>query len=188
LERYGMSETIMNISNPYEGERRSGTVGLPLPGVEVKLSDSGEILLRGPNVFAGYWRDPTATAASFVDGWFGSGDIGERDEAGYYRIVGRAKELIISGGYNVYPREVEEVILEVDGVVEAAVAGVPDDEWGEVVTAYVVRAHGGVTVEAIATRCREQLAPYKQPRRFVWRAELPRNALGKVQRDRLSDC
>ncbi|MCU1346446.1 MAG: AMP-binding protein [Acidimicrobiia bacterium] len=186
LERYGMTETLMNISNPYDGERRAGTVGLPLPGVEVKLSPESEILLRGPNVFAGYWRNASATEASFVDGWFRSGDVGELDSAGYYRIVGRAKELIISGGYNVYPREVEEAILDVPGVVEAAVAGVPDPEWGEVVTAYVVRADSTVTAELIAAHCRQQLAPYKQPRRFVWRDQLPRNALGKVQRDRLS--
>jgi len=184
LERYGMTETIMNISNPYDGERRPGTVGLPLPGVEVKLSDTSEIMLRGPNVFPGYWRNEEATTAAFVDGWFGSGDVGELDEAGYFRIVGRAKELIISGGYNVYPREVEEAILEVDGVVEAAVAGTPDPEWGEIVTAYVVGV--GIDDDAIRAHCRTRLASFKQPRLIVHREKLPRNALGKVLRDQLA--
>ena len=127
LERYGMTETIMNVSNPY-GERRPGTVGLPLPGVELRLAggDHGEVLLRGPNVFSGYWGNPAATAAAFDgDGWFRTGDLGSFDDHGYLRIEGRSKELIITGGYNVHPREVEELLLEHPGVAEVAVVGTP---------------------------------------------------------------
>ena len=124
LERYGMTETGMNVSNPYDGERRPGTVGFPLPGVELRLADDGEVQLRGPNVFGGYWGRPEATAAAFTDdGWFRTGDIGEHDPDGYLRLVGRARELIITGGLNVYPREVEDVLLEHPGVAEVAVAG-----------------------------------------------------------------
>src|SRR5690606_1108217 len=196
LERYGMTETLMNLSNPYDGERRPGTVGLPLPGVEVRLSegDHGEIELRGPNVFAGYWRRPEATAEAFTaDGWFRTGDLAEVDADGYHRIVGRSKELIISGGYNVYPREVEEALAELPGVREAAVVGTPSPEWGEVVTAFVVRepgpAGGGgdgpVDAAAIERWCAERLAPYKRPRLIRFVESLPRNALGKVLRDQL---
>ena len=129
-----MTETIMNVSNPYDGERRPGTVGLPLPGVELRLAggDQGEVLLRGPNVFSGYWGNPAATAEAFdPDGWFRTGDLGSFDERGYLRIEGRSKELIITGGYNVHPREVEELLLEHPGVAEAAVVGTPSEEWGE---------------------------------------------------------
>jgi malonyl-CoA/methylmalonyl-CoA synthetase len=143
LERYGMTETVMNVSNPYDGERRPGTVGLPLPGVELRLAggDQGEVLLRGPNVFGGYWDNPEATAAAFdPDGWFRAGDLGSFDERGYLRIKGRSKELIITGGYNVHPREVEELLLEHPGVAEAAVVGTPSEEWGEQVAALVVPA------------------------------------------------
>ena len=143
LERYGMTETVMLVSNPYDGERRAGSVGFPLPGVDVRLADGGEIEVRGPNVFAGYWRRPEATAGSFRDGWFRTGDLGAVDPDGYLRIVGRAKELIISGGYNVYPREVEEVLLAHPGVVDAAVVGAPDAEWGERVCAFVVAEPAG---------------------------------------------
>jgi myo-inositol 2-dehydrogenase/D-chiro-inositol 1-dehydrogenase len=146
LERYGMTETIMNVSNPYDGERRPGTVGLPLPGVELRLAGGheGEVLLRGPNVFSGYWENPEATAEAFdPDGWFRTGDLGSFDERGYLRIEGRSKELIITGGYNVHPREVEELLLEHPGVAEAAVVGTPSEEWGEQVTAFVVPADPG---------------------------------------------
>jgi malonyl-CoA/methylmalonyl-CoA synthetase len=187
LERYGMTETIMNVSNPSDGERRPGTVGFPLPGVEVRLDESsGEILLRGPNVFAGYWEREDATSDAFTaDGWFRSGDVGARDADGYLRIVGRAKELIISGGYNVYPREVEDVLLEHPAVAEVAVVGEPSDEWGELVVAVVVAADDERDADALLAFAAEHLAPYKRPRRVRYVDELPRNALGKVVRNRL---
>ena len=184
LERYGMTETVMLVSNPYHGERRPGSVGFPLPGVDVRLADGGEIEVRGPNVFAGYWRRPEATAGSFRDGWFRTGDLGAVDPDGYLRIVGRAKELIISGGYNVYPREVEEVLLAHPGVVDAAVVGAPDAEWGERVCAFVV-AEPGVTDHDLVDWCGSRLAPYKRPRRWERVDEVPRNALGKVVRHAL---
>jgi malonyl-CoA/methylmalonyl-CoA synthetase len=185
LERYGMTETLMNVSNPYDGERRAGTVGFALPGVEVRLdAATGEILLRGPNVFAGYWRQEDATRDAFTaDGWFRSGDIGARDADGYLRIVGRAKELIISGGYNVYPREVEDVLLEHPAVAEVAVVGEPSDEWGELVVAVVVPAAAAARdPDALLAFAAAQLAPYKRPRRVRYVTALPRNALGKVVR------
>ena len=184
LERYGMTETIMNVSNPYDGERRAGTVGFPLPGVEVRLDDpSGEILLRGPNVFPGYWGREEATRDAFTDdGWFRSGDVGARDPDGYLRIVGRAKELIISGGYNVYPREVEDVLLEHPAVAEVAVVGEPSDEWGELVVAVVVPATADRDPDALVAFAAEHLAPYKCPRQVRYVDALPRNALGKVVR------
>ena len=188
LERYGMTETLMNVSNPYEGERRPGTVGLPLPGVELRLAggDRGEVLLRGPNVFAGYWRDPEATAAAFdAEGWFRTGDLGALDEHGYLRIEGRAKELIITGGYNVHPREVEEVLLEHPAVAEVAVTGTPDEEWGEVVTAWVVPRGEPPAPEALAAFAGERLAAFKRPRLVRYVDALPRNALGKVLRHEL---
>jgi malonyl-CoA/methylmalonyl-CoA synthetase len=179
-----MTETVMLVSNPYDGERRPGSVGFPLPGVDVRLADGGEIEVRGPNVFAGYWRRPEATAGSFRDGWFRTGDLGAVDPDGYLRIVGRAKELIISGGYNVYPREVEEVLLAHPGVVDAAVVGAPDAEWGERVCAFVV-AEPGVTDHDLVDWCGSRLAPYKRPRRWERVDEVPRNALGKVVRHAL---
>ena len=188
LERYGMTETVMNISNPYDGDRRAGSVGLPLPGVEVRLATSGEIELRGPNVFSGYWQDAEATSAAFTtDGWFRTGDIAEQDPDGYYRIVGRSKELIISGGYNVFPREVEDVLRAHPGVADCAVVGTPDAEWGEVVTAFVVPADGGCDVDALQEHAAGQLAGYKRPRRVHIVDDLPRNALGKVLRNELAD-
>ncbi|HEY5887696.1 MAG TPA: AMP-binding protein [Acidimicrobiales bacterium] len=180
LERYGMTETNMLVSNPYDGERRAGTVGLPLPGVEVRLADGGEIEVRGPNVFAGYWQRPEATGAAFTaDGWFRTGDLGDHDEAGYLRLLGRAKELIITGGYNVYPREVEDVLCAHPFVTEAAVMGEPSAEWGETVVAYVV---GEEDTEGLRSWAADQLAPFKCPRHYRWVASLPRNALGKVQK------
>jgi malonyl-CoA/methylmalonyl-CoA synthetase len=193
LERYGMTETLMNASNPYEGERRPGSVGLPLPGVEVRLAggDPGEILLRGPNVFAGYWERPDETAEAFEpNGWFRSGDVGSFDRDGYLRIVGRAKELIISGGENVYPRDVEDVLREHPAVAEVAVIGTPSDEWGEAVTAVVVPrrdpAHPAVDEAALRAFCAERLAPHKRPRIVRFVDMLPRNALGKVLRQELT--
>ena len=190
LERYGMTETIMTISNPYDGERRPGTVGFPLPGVEVRLDEpGGEILVRGPNVFAGYYGRPQATAEAFTpDGWFRTGDIGRRDAEGYIAIVGRSKELIISGGYNVYPREVEEVLERHPGVAEAAVVGLPSAEWGERVVAFVVPARGDAPPpeDELAALVQAHLAAYKKPRAYHLVDALPRNALGKIERSRLT--
>ena len=190
LERYGMTETLMNVSNPVEGDRRAGTVGFPLPGVEVSLADDGEILVRGPNVFAGYWERPLATAESFVpagDGgadWFRTGDLGE-DVDGYLAIRGRSKELIISGGFNVYPGEVEEVLARHPGVAEAAVVGSPSEEWGEVVTAWIVPDGDPPTLEELVAFTAGSLASYKRPRVVHVVDQLPRNALGKVVRGQL---
>ncbi len=188
LERYGMTETGMNVSNPHDGERRAGTVGFPLPGVEVRLAgdtSTGEILLRGPNVFSGYWRNPEATDESFAGGWFRTGDIGELDADGYLRIAGRQKELIITGGYNVYPREVEDVLLTHPAVAEVAVAGVADEEWGEVVTAWVVPAGAPPEPKALLDHAADQLAGFKCPRAVHFVDSLPRNALGKLLRHQL---
>jgi malonyl-CoA/methylmalonyl-CoA synthetase len=189
LERYGMTETIMNVSNPYDGERRPGTVGLPLPGVELRLAEGdGEVLLRGPNVFDGYWRNQEATAEAFDDGgWFRTGDLGSFDERGYLRIEGRKKELIITGGYNVHPREVEELLLEHPGVAEVAVVGTPSEEWGEVVTAFVVAADPGDPPDEgeLLAFTAERLAPFKRPRLVRHVESLPRNALGKVLKHEL---
>ncbi len=180
LERYGMTETNMLVSNPYDGDRRAGTVGLPLPGVDLRLAGRGEIEVRGPGVFGGYWERPDATTESFTDdGWFRTGDLGDHDEAGYLRILGRAKELIITGGYNVYPREVEDVLCAHPAVVEAAVVGVASAEWGETVVAHVVGTGDDATVAAWAE---SQLAGFKCPREYHWVEALPRNALGKVQK------
>ena len=188
LERYGMTETGMNVSNPYDGERRPGTVGFPLPGVEVRLAEKAEIHVRGPNVFGGYWRRPEATAAAFTpDGWFRTGDIGEHDADGYLRLVGRAKDLIITGGLNVYPREVEDVLLEHPAVAEVAVGGLPDPDWGEVVAAWVVPAPGAAPPAAgeLTAFAADRLARFKCPRRIVLVDALPRNALGKILRHEL---
>jgi malonyl-CoA/methylmalonyl-CoA synthetase len=187
LERYGMTETLMNVSNPYDGERRAGSVGLPLPGVELRLAngDEGEILLRGPNVFAGYWERPQATAESFTEGWFRTGDLGAFDSDGYLRILGRSKELIISGGFNVYPREVEDVLLAHPAVAEVAVVGTPSDEWGETVTAFVVPAADEPAPQALNAFAAERLASFKRPRLFHFVDSLPRNALGKVVKHEL---
>jgi malonyl-CoA/methylmalonyl-CoA synthetase len=183
LERYGMTETVMLVSNPYDGERRAGAVGFPFPGVELRLAPAnGEIEVRGPNVFAGYFERPDATAESFTDdGWFRTGDIGAVDDDGYVSIVGRAKELIISGGYNVYPREIEDLLREQPGVVDAAVVGTPSAEWGEVVTAYL-EGRPDLDGEAVVAAVAAGLAPYKKPR-IVHRVDaLPRNPMGKVVR------
>jgi malonyl-CoA/methylmalonyl-CoA synthetase len=180
LERYGMSETLMNISNPYVGERRPGSVGLPLPGVSVKLVE-GELYLKGPNVFPGYWRREEATRSAFVDGWFRTGDIAERSADGYYTLCGRRSDLIISAGFNIYPREIEEFLQEQEEVAEAAVVGVPDRVRGEVPVAYVV-LKSAVDCAVLAERCRSKLASFKAPREFVVVERLPRNAMGKVQK------
>lgn len=188
LERYGMTETAMLVSNPLAGERRPGTVGLPLPGVEVRLmGDPAEIQVRGPNVFAGYWERPDANAEAFTaDGWFRTGDLGHCDEAGYLCLAGRARELIISGGYNVYPREVEDALRRHPAIEDAAVVGAPDAEWGELVTAYLV-SRDEVSLATLRAFLATELAPYKHPRRIHRVEALPRNALGKVQKHRLVD-
>jgi malonyl-CoA/methylmalonyl-CoA synthetase len=185
IERYGLTETLMNASNPYDGDRRAGTVGFALPGVELRLGEGDEILVRGPNVFPGYWEQPDATRAAFdAEGWFATGDIGGFDADGYLSIVGRSKDLIISGGYNVYPREVEDVLRGYPGVADVAVVGTPSDEWGEVVTAVVV-ADGPLDADALLDYAAGELAPYKRPRSVRFVDELPRNALGKVLRHEL---
>ena len=179
LERYGMTETFMTISNPYAGERRAGTVGFPLPGVSVRIED-GELLVRGPSVFAGYWRNDTASASCRTsDGFFRTGDLASVSSDGYYTLLGRKSDLIISGGFNIYPREIEELLLEQRGVSEAAVMGASDDVRGEVPVAYIV---GDADVAELERICREQLASFKVPRRFMRVESIPRTALGKVQK------
>ncbi len=195
LERYGMSETLMNISNPYTGERRAGSVGLPLPGVSLRLlkedgepaadGETGELYVRGPNVFPGYWRREEATRAAFADSWFRTGDLAVRSPDGYYTLCGRKSDLIISGGFNIYPREIEEFLLEQDEVAEAAVVGVPDPVRGEVPVAHVV-LRTEVDLSALEDRCRQSLASFKVPSAFVRTEKLPRNAMGKVQKHLLS--
>ena len=198
LERYGMTETGMNCSNPLHGERRIGSVGLPLPGVDVRIVNSeteeplldgeiGDVQLRGPNIFKGYWRQPDKTSASFsADGWFRSGDLGFREKDGYITLFGRSKDLIISGGLNIYPPEVERVLVEHPAVNACAVIGCLDKEWGEKVTAVVVLSRGeSVTSEELIAFCRERLAAYKSPKSVVFRDDLPRNAMGKVQKAEL---
>jgi malonyl-CoA/methylmalonyl-CoA synthetase len=180
LERYGMTETLMTISNPYEGERRPGTVGFPFPGVDVRL-DGEEILVRGPTIFGGYWERPAATAQRMVGDWFRTGDLAVVDD-GYVTIRGRDSDLIVSGGFNVYPVEVEDVLLTHPSVAEAAVTGTPSDEWGEAVTAWVVADGHPPSTEDLMAYVAGLLAPYKRPRLFHFVDELPRNAMGKVRR------
>jgi acyl-CoA synthetase (AMP-forming)/AMP-acid ligase II len=200
LERYGMTETIMNTTNPYDGERRPGTVGAPFPGQKARVvgvtdrqplpdGEIGEIEVRGPHIFAGYWNRPDATAEAFdADGWFKTGDLGWRSADGYYTITGRARELIISGGYNIYPREVEDVLAGHPAVAEVAVLGAPDADLGEQVVAVIVPREGHEPDAAeIITFCRERLASYKKPRQVVFVDSLPRNALGKVQKHLLAE-
>jgi malonyl-CoA/methylmalonyl-CoA synthetase len=198
LERYGMTETGMNCSNPLNGERRIGSVGLPLPGVEVRIVHSeteeilptgeiGDVQLRGPNVFKGYWKQPDKTSASFsADGWFKTGDLGYLEADGYLTLCGRSKDLIISGGLNIYPPEVERVLMEHPAVNACAVIGCPDADWGERVTAVVVlNKTESAAAEELIRFCREKLAPYKSPKSIVFREDLPRNAMGKVQKAEL---
>ena len=200
LERYGMTETNMNTSNPYDGDRRAGTVGFPLPGVELKITDPasgdtlpqgeiGQIEVRGPNVFQGYWQMPDKTAAELRDdGFFITGDLGLIDEQGYIQIVGRNKDLIISGGYNIYPKEIELVLDDQPGVLESAVIGVPHPDFGEGVVGVLVAKPGEVpSVDAIKTAMRGALAAFKQPKTLVVLDSLPRNTMGKVQKNILRD-
>ncbi len=191
LERYGMSETLMNIGNPYDGERRPGSVGLPFRDVEARIVDDAgqavavdtvaQLEVRGPNVFLGYWRNPEATEKAFRDGWFRTGDMAEQASDGYYTLRGRASDLIISGGFNLYPREIEELLLDAPGVHEVAVVGANDPRRGEVPIAYLV-ADASVSDDALRALCAANLASFKAPRAFVRVSALPRTALGKVQR------
>lgn len=200
LERYGMTETNMNASNPYEGERRAGTVGFPLPGVELKITDPetgaplpqgevGMIEVRGPNVFLGYWGMPEKTKEELrADGFFITGDLGLIDQRGYVQIVGRGKDLIISGGFNVYPKEVETVLDAQPGVFESAVVGAPHPDFGEAAVAFIAPEPGAaIDLDAVDAALRAALARYKQPKRLFLRAELPRNAMGKVQKAQLRE-
>jgi malonyl-CoA/methylmalonyl-CoA synthetase len=184
-----MTETMMNLSNPYAGERRAGTVGFPLPGVSAKIhrtdGETGELWIKGPNVFSGYWRRADATRAAFSDGWFKTGDLAERSEDGYYTLCGRRSDLIISGGFNIYPREIEEFLTEQPEITEAAVVAEADRVRGEVPVAYLV-VRCDIDCADLETRCREKLASFKIPRRFEVVEKLPRNALGKVQKHLLA--
>ena len=200
LERYGMTETNMNTSNPYNGERRAGTVGLPLPGVELKITDPettkelsineiGQIEVRGPNVFRGYWKMPEKTEAELrKNGFFITGDLGKIDEDGYVHILGRDKDLIISGGYNIYPKELEEIIDDQAGVLESAVIGVPHPDFGETPVAVIV-SETEITpeLEVIESNLSKSLARYKHPRKLLWIDQLPRNTMGKVQKNILRE-
>lgn len=191
LERYGMTETLMNISNPYVGERRAGTVGFPLPGTSVKIittdgkeagvDEEGEIHIKGPNVFSQYWNRPDATSASFENGYFKTGDMAVVSDDGYYTLRGRKSELIISGGFNIYPREIEEFLMEQEEIKEAAVIGVPDRMRGELPVAFVV-PNGKLDEKALEDKCKKSLASFKVPRKFISIDVLPRTALGKVQK------
>jgi malonyl-CoA/methylmalonyl-CoA synthetase len=199
LERYGMTETGMNTSNPLDGERIAGTVGPPLPGISVRVVDAdgqpaatgvvGGVEVKGPNVFSGYWRMPEKTREDFTpDGYFRTGDVGELLPNGYLRIVGRAKDLIITGGLNVYPKEIEEKIDAMPGVVESAVIGVPDADFGEAVAAVVVGHPGHTLTESgVIGALKSEIASFKVPKRVHFVAELPRNAMGKVQKNMLRE-
>ena len=203
LERYGMTETNMNTSNPYDGERVPGSVGFPLPGVELRITDPespagevrvlpqgevGVIEVRGPNVFQGYWRQTEKTAEDLrPDGWFITGDMGVVDTRGYVSIVGRAKDLIICGGLNVYPAEVEALIDAIPGIAESAVIGVPHPDMGEGVVAVVQASDKGLDEAAVMAALEGQLARFKQPRRVIFLPELPRNAMGKIQKKQLRE-
>ncbi|WP_298431003.1 malonyl-CoA synthase [Ottowia sp.] len=207
LERYGMSETIMLTSNPYmpdarygnQAERRGGTVGFPLPGVSLRVQDDagqnlpageiGGIQVKGPNVFAGYWQMPEKTAEEFTaDGFFKTGDVGQQDARGYVTIVGRSKDLIISGGYNVYPAEIEGYLNDMPGVAESAIVGVPHPDFGEVGVAVVIAKPGaGLSPEQLLADLKAKLANFKIPKRCFIEAELPRNTMGKVQKNLLRD-
>lgn len=195
-----MTETSMNTSNPLDGERRPGTVGFPLPGVELKISDAkttsslpvgeiGQIEVRGPNVFKGYWKMPEKTAEEFrEDGFFITGDLGRFDQDGYLHIVGRDKDMIISGGFNIYPKEIEQAIDLQPGVLESAVIGLPDKDLGEAAIGILVaEAEVKLNLDQISKALGKSLARYKQPRKLLVVSELPRNTMGKVQKNRLRE-
>lgn len=200
LEREGMSETGMNFSNPLQGTRKPGSIGLPAPGLEVRLVDphtlsdkapgeTGEIWLKGPGVTPGYWRKPAETAKAFVEGWFRTGDLGKVDKEGYYYLTDRIKHIIISGGENISPKEVEAVINGIDGVAESTVVGVPDERWGEKVVAAVVALPGSrVTIQDVKETCRERLHDWKCPKEVVFLPALPKNTMGKVLKEEVKKC
>jgi malonyl-CoA/methylmalonyl-CoA synthetase len=196
LERYGMTETLMTLSNPYDGERRGGTVGKPLPGVEARVLNedgtdvadgvTGELHVKSPTLFAAYWSRPDATKAAFRDSWFATGDLAVRSADGYYTLCGRRSDLIIASGFNVYPREIEELLAEHPAVAEVAVVGSPDPVKGEVPVAFVVpRPDAGQDSSALVAWCRDRLASFKVPREVRFLDALPRNAMGKVEKKRL---
>jgi malonyl-CoA/methylmalonyl-CoA synthetase len=195
VEREGMSETGMNFSNPLHGKRKPGSVGLPLPNLEVKILDpetladvnpgqTGEIWLKGPSVTAGYWQKPEETARSFENGWFKTGDLGFVDEDGYYYLTDRIKHIIISGGENISPKEIELVINRVAEVVESCVVGIPDGEWGEkAVAAVVIKPGSSIEPDDIIHFCKEHLHNWKCPKKIIFVQELPKNRMGKVQKE-----
>jgi malonyl-CoA/methylmalonyl-CoA synthetase len=196
LERYGMTETGMSCSNPLHGDRRAGSVGPPLPGVEVRImgedgeelprGDIGALEVKGEHVFKGYWKLPEKTASEFKGDWFITGDMATLSEDGYVSIVGRGKDLIISGGLNIYPKEIEDVLNDQDGVVESAVVGVPHPDFGEGIVAVLV-GDQALDMAGLESACREKLAGFKVPRRWVQLQALPRNTMGKVQKNLLRD-
>lgn len=196
LERAGMSESMMNFSNPYNGERIPGSVGPCLPGVKVRITDKnfndvpvgieGEILIKGSNVFNGYWNKPAYNKQVFKDGWFVTGDVGKVDEKGYVYLIGRSKDVIISGGINIYPREIEDVIESMPQVKECAVVGVPDKEFGESVKAYVVLNDSAkLTEDEVIAYCKEKLASFKKPKFVEFLEQLPKNTMGKILKEEL---
>jgi malonyl-CoA/methylmalonyl-CoA synthetase len=200
LERYGMTETNMNTSNPFEGERRAGTVGFPLPGVMLKITDTatgktlpngdiGQIEVSGPNVFKGYWKMPEKTSEELREnGFFITGDLGQIDEDGYLKIVGRDKDLIIAGGYNIYPKEIEMLINDQQDVLESAVIGIPHSDLGESIIALIVAEKGRMPdLEQISDNIAQSLAKFKQPSKLIMVAQLPRNTMGKVQKNVLRE-
>jgi fatty-acyl-CoA synthase len=199
VQGYGLTEAAPNVLclPPEEARRKIGFAGKPYPHVEVSLRDPesgarvegpgvGELVVRGPNVFAGYWRNPIATEAAFAGGWLLTGDVAERDDEGFYRIVGRIKDMVVSGGENVYPAEIEDVLHDHPAVLEAAVVGVPDDQWGEACAAFVVLRDGAsAPEEELRAHCHERLARFKVPKTFAYLDALPRSSMGKVQKDEL---
>jgi fatty-acyl-CoA synthase len=187
VQGYGLTEASPNVLclPPEDAMRKAGSAGKPYPYVEVDVGADGELLVRGPNVFPGYWRNPEATAEAIVDGWLRTGDVVERDDEGYFTVKGRLKEMYISGGENVYPAEVESVLHEHPAVADAAVVGVPDERWGEVGVAYVV-SEGNVSDDELIAFCRERLARFKVPKSVRFVDELPRNSMGKIQKSELA--
>ena len=196
LERYGMTETNMNISNPYDGERKAGTVGIPLPGIEIRIVNEegkevengkiGTIELKGENVFQGYWKMKEKTEEAFKeDGFFITGDLAQKDENGYFTIVGRDKDMIISGGLNVYPKEIEDVLNELPNVLESAVFGLQHSDFGEAVVAAVVVNDNKNDENQIIEFTKDKIAKYKQPKKIIFMDNLPRNSMGKVQKNLL---